>query len=85
MSLFSRTEFVQGEEGVRVGNDDGVQTFIVGVPVAMGPITSHTFWRMTFDFDPPRKLTEAERDAMARAVVNAANAYLAGMGEEPQG
>jgi hypothetical protein len=85
MSLFSRTEFVQGEEGVRVGNDDGVQTFIVGVPAAMGPLPSRSFWRMTFDFNPPRKLTEAERAAMERAVVDAANAYLAGLPKEPQG
>lgn len=80
---FQRTTFGPGDGTCTVGSDDGVATLIVGLPERLGPIRTRTYWRMAFEFEPPRHLTPVEREAMEDVVTNAANAFLKSLPEDP--
>lgn len=82
-ATFQRTTFGPGDGTCTVGSDDGVATLIVGLPERLGPIPSRTYWRMSFEFEPPRHLTPAERDAMEDAVTSAADAFLKSLPADP--
>lgn len=82
-TTFQRTEFGPGDATLAVGSDDGVTTLIVGLPERLGPIPARTYWRMSFEFEPPRHMTRAKREAMEDAVTNAANAFLKSLPEDP--
>lgn len=83
-ATFQRTTFGPGDGTCMVSSDDGVTTLIVGLPERLGPIPSRTYWRMSFDFEPPRFLTPAEREAMQYAVATAVRAFLDALPSEPQ-
>lgn len=82
-ATFLRTTFGPGDGACTVGSDDGVTTLVVGLPERLGPIRGRTYWRMSFEFEPPRHLTPEEREAMEDAVTNAANAFLKSLPEDP--
>ena len=82
-ATFQRTVFGPGDAPLKLSNEDGVATLVVGLPERLGPIPARTYWRMSFEFNPPRHLTPAEREAMEDAVTYAANAFLKSLPEDP--
>lgn len=77
--VFNRVEIKAGSQPASLRYEDEVPVLAMQVPSC----PAVTYWRMSFDFEPPRHLTSDERGAMEAVVTRAVDAFLKSLPADP--